>query len=288
MRRPVFSPDETKIFYAWQHYWNGSNAIYAFNLDGSGVTRILEACDYSTGSVIKPISIDVTGDGLLVFSVCERMYDFQGEYYKTYVWKYNLTSGEKSLVMQLEASNWQEIGATLITSLRVSPSNDKIAFTTCKSVYIVNLDGTGLVNVANASKGNILTYVDWTFNGTMLTYSEFTGEIREWSLDVRDIVNIFAVNLDGSGKHTILDERYGLPKGCKLIWSPTDSSLAAYIIRTAHVDAPYLIDFDMPITPDPDSDGDGISDFAETGNYLCPLDPKDANADYDNDGLTNF
>ena len=186
-------------------------------MDGSGVTSILEVCDYSTCLVIKPISIDVTGDGLLVFSVCERMYDFQGEYYKTYVWKYNLTSGEKSLVMQLEASNWQEIGATLITSLRVSPSNDKIAFTTCKSVYIVNLDGAGLVNVANASKGNILTYVDWTFNGTMLTYSEFTGEIREWSLDVRDIVNIFAVNLDGSGKHTILDERYGLPKGCKLI-----------------------------------------------------------------------
>jgi|GEM_PF-1286024 len=288
LRRPIFSPDETKIFYVRYFYSNGSNAIYAFNLDGSGVTSILEVRDYSTGFVIKPISIDVTGDGLLVYSICEHMYDPQGEHYRTHVWKYNLTSGEKSLVMQLEASSWQELGATLITSLRVSPSNDKIAFTTCKSVYIVNLDGTDLMNVANASEGNILAYVDWT-PGPMLTYSEFTGEVRDpgW-IDVRDPVNMFAVNFDGTGKHAILDERHGLPKGFKLVWSPTDSSLAAYVIRTVHGSAPYLIDFDMPITPDPDSDGDGISDFAEIGNFLCPLDPTDVNADYDNDGLTNL
>jgi hypothetical protein len=289
LRRPVFSPDETKIFYVRHFYWNGSNAICTFNVDGSDVTRILEACDNSTGSVIKPISIDVTGNGLLVFSVCERIYDFQGEYYRTYVWKYNLTSSEKSLIMQLEASNLQELGDTLITSLRISPSNDKIAFTTCKSVYIVNLEGTGLKNIANVSREeNILAYVDWTLNGTMLTYSEFTGEIREWGwIDVRDPVNMFAVKLDGSGKHVILGEPSGLPKGCKLVWSPTDSSLAAYVIRTAQGSAPYLIDFDMPITPNPDSDGDDISDFDEIRNFLCPLDPTDANADYDNDGLTN-
>jgi len=287
LRRPVFSPDETKIFYVRHFYWNGSNAIYAFNVDGSDVTRILEARDYSTGFVIRPISIDVTGDGLLVFSVCERMYDFQGEYYRTYVWKYNLTSSEKSLIMQLEANNWQELGNTLITSLRVSPSNDKIAFTTCKSVYIMNLNGTGLMNVTNASEGNILVYVDWTPNGTMLTYSEFTGEMRDWGLDVRDPVNMFAVKLNGSGKHAILNELNGLPKGCKLVWSPTDSSLAAYTIYTVQGRAPFLIDFEMPITPNPDSDGDGISDFDEIRNFLCPLDPTDANADYDNDGLTN-
>jgi hypothetical protein len=288
LRQPVFSPDETKIFYVRHFYSNGSNAIYAFNVDGSSVTRILEACVNSTGSIIKPISIDITGDGLLVFSVCESMYDFQGEYYRTYVWKYNLTSGEKSSVIQLETKNKQELRDKLITSLRVSPSNDKIAFTTCKSVYIVNLDGTGLMNVSNASEGNILAHVDWTPNGTMLTYSEFIGEVYDWGLDVRDPVNMFAVNLDGTGKHAILDELNGLPKGCKLVWSPTNSSLAAYIIRTVHGNAPYLIDFNMPITPNPDSDGDGISDFAEIGNFLCPLDPTDVNADYDNDGLTNL
>jgi hypothetical protein len=287
LRQPIFSPDETKIFYVRHFYSNGSNTICAFNVDGSGVTSILEACDDFTGSVIKPISIDVTGDGLLVFSVCGHNYDPQGEYYRTYVWKYNLTSGEKSMVMQLETRDQQELGYTLITSLRVSPSNDKIAFTTCKSVYIVNLDGTGLMNVVNASEGNILAYVDWTPNGTMLTYSEFTGEVRDWGLDVRDIVDMLAVNIDGTGKHVIPDESYWLPKGCKLVWSPTDGSLAAYVIRSVHGSAPYLIDFDMPITPDPDSDGDGLSDFAEIGNFLCPLDPTDVNADYDNDGLTN-
>jgi hypothetical protein len=282
LRRPVFSPDEAKIFYV-----NGS-VICAFNLDGSGSTSVLEARNDSASFVIKPINIDITHDGLLVYSVCEHMYDSQGDYYRTYIWKYNLTSGEKSLIMQLETRNWQELGDTLITSLRVSPSKDKIAFTTCKSVNIVNLDGTGLMNVTNASEGNILAYVDWTLNGTMLTYSEFTGEIRDpgW-IDVRDIVNMFAVNLDGSGKHVIPDESYRLPKGCKLVWSPVDGSLAAYVMMAEGHRVPYLIDFDMPITPDPDSDGDGISDFDEIRNFLCPLDPTDANADYDNDGLTN-
>jgi len=276
--RPVFSPDETKIFYV-----NGS-VIYSVNLDGSSSTSILEARNDSVSSVIQPISLDVTRDGLLVFSVCESGYDSQGSYYRTYIWKYNLAADEKSLIMQSETRNWIELGDKLITSLRVSPSNDKIAFTTCKSVCTVNLDGTGLINVANASsEENILAYVDWTPNGTMLTYSEFTGTLQNWGLDVRGIVNMFAVNLDGSGKHVIPDESYWLPKGCGLAWSPVDNSLAAYVMSGA----PYLIDFDMPITPNPDSDGDGIPDFDEIRNFLCPLDPTDANADYDNDGLTN-
>jgi len=276
LRRPVFSPDETKIFYV-----NGS-VIYEANLDGSGITSVLEV-----PSTIRLISLEVTHDGLLVYSSSEHGYDSQGEYYRTYVWKYNLTADEKSMVMQLETRDQQELGDTLITSLSVSPSNDKIAFTTCKSVYTVNLDGTGCTSVVNASEGNILAYVDWTPNGTMLTYSEFTGYIYNWGLDVRDPVNMFAVNINGSGKHTILNESYWLPKGYGLAWSPNDSSLAAYVIRTAQGGAPYLIDFDMPITPNPDSDGDGVSDFDEIGNFLCPLDPTDVNADYDNDGLTN-
>jgi hypothetical protein len=51
---------------------------------------------------------------------------------------------------------------------------------------------------------------------------------------------------------------------------------------------PYLIDFSMPITPNPDSDGDGLSDSSEIQNFLNPLDPTDIYEDYDNDGLTNL
>ncbi|MEM2118386.1 MAG: hypothetical protein QW386_05150, partial [Candidatus Bathyarchaeia archaeon] len=51
---------------------------------------------------------------------------------------------------------------------------------------------------------------------------------------------------------------------------------------------PYLIDFNMPITPNPDSDGDGLPDADEARNFLSPLDPIDVNKDYDEDGLTNL
>ena len=51
---------------------------------------------------------------------------------------------------------------------------------------------------------------------------------------------------------------------------------------------PYLIDFKMPITSNPDSDGDGLSDSAEIQNFLNPLGPTDLYKDYDGDGLTNI
>jgi len=282
LMRPVFSSDETRIFYV-----NGS-VIRAINLDGSSSTDIVEALNNSASFMIKPISIDVTREGFLIYSVCEQGYDSQGVYYRTYIWKYDLVAREKSLIMQSETRDLQELRDKLITSLRVSPSDEKIAFTTCKSVYIMNLDGTDLRKIANASnQENILSYVDWTPTGETLTFSEFTGVLRDWGLEVRDVVNTFAVNLDGSNKHVIPDERYYLPKSYGFAWSPVDSSMAAYIMRAGGYNPPYLIDFDRPITPNPDSDDDGMPDLDEIRNFLCPLDPTDANADYDNDGLIN-
>jgi len=282
----AFSPDETKIFYVKSNFTSYVPQIFSVNLDGSGSTFITDVKSTSESSVIGLVNIDITSEGILVYSACESTYNVtSGQYnYTSYVWKYNLATGEKSLVLQLEGID------KLITSLKVSPSGDMIAFTVGSEVWVADMNGAEPpISIASASDGKIAACVDWVSNGTTLTYSEINGTINEsgyvnirwdgWS------GNITAVNLDGSNKRNILNEGYGL------VWSPINNSLAAYIRvppMSWNEGYPYLIDFSMPITPNPDSDGDGLSDSSEIQNFLNPLDPTDIYEDYDGDGLTNL
>jgi len=282
----AFSPDEAKIFYVKSNYTSYVPKIFSVNLDGSGSTFITDVNSTSASAVRGIVGIDVTSEGILVYSACESTYNVtSGQYnYTSYIWKYNLATGEKSLVLQLEGID------QIITGLKVSPSDDKIAFTVGSEVWIVDINGAEPpINIASTSYGKIAACVDWVSNGTTLTYSEINGTINEfgyvnigwdgWS------GNITAVNLDGSSKRNILNEGYGL------VWSPTNNSLAAYVKvprMSWNEGYPYLIDFSMPITPNPDSDGDGLSDATEIQNFLNPLDPTDIYKDYDEDGLTNM
>jgi hypothetical protein len=281
----AFSPDEAKIFYVKSNFTSYVPQIFSVNLDGSGSTFITDVNSTSASTIRGPVSIDMTSEGILVYSACESTYNVtSGQYnYTSYIWKYNLATGEKSLVLQLEGID------KLITGLKVSPSGDKIAFTVGSDVWIADINGAETPNsISSASDGKIAACVGWVSNGTTLTYSEINGTVTDWGISTywdSWCGNITAVNLDGSNKHNILNDGYGL------VWSPTNNSLAAYVRvpRTSWNEGyPYLIDFSMPITPSPDSDGDGLSDYAEIQNSLNPLDPTDIYKDYDEDGLTNL
>ena len=63
------------------------------------------------------------------------------------------------------------------------------------------------MNVTSVSEGKIAIWVDWTPNGTTLTYSEVTGAVAEWGLNVNQDAwggNIIAVNVNGLNKRVIL------------------------------------------------------------------------------------
>ncbi|MEM2953210.1 MAG: hypothetical protein QXM52_02825 [Candidatus Bathyarchaeia archaeon] len=281
----AFSPDETKIFYLKVPDMGGFPQIFSVNLDGTGSTFVTNVNSTPAQSLRKLFAIDVTSDGFLFYSCCETTYNItSGQYnYTSYIWKHNLATNEKSLVLKLEGMD------KLITSLKVSPAGDKIAYAVGSEIWVKNINSAEPpTKIASASSGKIAAYLSWASNGTILTYSEIKATITEWGLSTEwenGISNVTAINQDGSNKRIILIG------GQRLVWSPAKSSLAAYI-KVPYAGAtegyPYLIDFALPITPNPDSDGDSLSDSSEIQNLLNPLDPTDAHKDYDEDGLTNL
>ncbi|MGB9676174.1 MAG: hypothetical protein ACPL0C_03195 [Candidatus Bathyarchaeales archaeon] len=282
----AFSPDETKIFYVNNTYTGYGPMVYSVNLDGTNPTFITYMNSSTAVNHMRPpYLVDATSDGYLIYTSCETTYNWTtGQYnYTNCIWKYALDTGEKSLIVKLEGIE------NLITSLSVSPSGDKIAYATGSDIWVVDINGAEPpVKVTSAYGEKVVTFIDWTNNGTTLTYSEADATIGEYGLYKKGEVslkgNVTAVNVNGSNHHIILNDAYGL------VWSPVNDSLAAYIRFQPPDDwygYPYLIDFNMPITPYPDSDGDGLPDQAEIPFHLNPLDPTDLEKDYDEDGLTN-
>ncbi|MEM2147031.1 MAG: hypothetical protein QXJ94_00290 [Candidatus Bathyarchaeia archaeon] len=274
----VISPNDSKIFYVNTSYvFAPSSAIYSMSLGGSDPTFItyVNSC-----SSCVPTFFDLSSDGMTL------LYTEFAENYSTYpytrfsrIWKVNLETSERSLILELEGPDNQ------IFSVRFSPSDDKIAFSTYTGVWIINSDGTHLTRIADILENSIAMHLNWAPNGTMLTYTEvdYGGRSDYHPYNIWwPNSNITAINVDGSNKHTIF---YGA--AC-WTWSPLNGSIAAFI-KIIGRGVPYLIDLSLPISSDPDSDGDGLSDREEIFcGYFNPLDPTDLYKDYDNDGLSNL
>jgi Tol biopolymer transport system component len=277
----AISPDETKIFFGNISSDRNYLEIISVNLDGTNPTFITRI-NGSLGTFV-----DVARDGtFLVYTEGYHFYDplLYQERDVSRIKKFDFNTRETSLILEFYG---------VITSLRVSPSNDKLAFTSWKGfmgngydgVYIVNLDGTNLTRVTNLPETNTALSVSWMPNGTMLTFSEVSNEVLTNYNAYSWRSNLTAINTDGSNKHVIYNDIFS-GSLC-----PTNDSLMIYI-KFSDIGGfkfiPYILNLNLPITPDPDSDGDGLSDFDEIRNSLNPCDPTDIYKDYDNDGLTNL
>ncbi|MEM2971671.1 MAG: hypothetical protein QW270_04535 [Candidatus Bathyarchaeia archaeon] len=284
----VISPDETKIFFGNNSIDRNCVDIVSVNLDGSNPTIIM-SIPIAAGQLYVTV-VDVARDGTFLVYTEEYSY-YSEEQHRTVlvsrIKKFDFATGNTTLILEFEGS---------VRSLKIAPSNDKIAFTSIKTMlgygneglYIVSLDGTNLTNTTAVADTNIALWVNWVSSET-LTYTEVSNKILETfnEYEWAPTANLTLVNLDGTSKQVICNGFGGS-------LSPTNSSLVAFLRFTEFGNSrfiPCLLNLNLPITPDPDSDGDGLSDEYELGygaGYLNPCDPTDIHKDYDNDGLTNI
>ncbi len=146
----AFSPDDTKIFYVKVPNTGYLPQIFSVNLDGTGSTFVMYMNSTSVNSMRRPFVIDVTSGDFIVYASCETIHNVTiGQYiYTNYIWKHNLATNEKSLVLQLEGMD------KLITSLKVSPSNNKVAYAVGSEVWIADINGAEPpIKVTSASSG---------------------------------------------------------------------------------------------------------------------------------------
>lgn len=152
-----------------------------------------------------------------------------------------------------------------ITSLKISPDNEKIANAPSYSTYVC---------------------ANWISNGTKIMYSEVSREAFWDGNEYRyENANITAIGPDGSDTTIIYRNGFGGSL------SPIKESLLCFL-RFSDIGGvkflPSFFDLSLPMTSSADSNGDGLSDNEELRNFLNPCDPTDIIADYDNDGLTNL
>lgn len=174
----AISPDETKIFFAN----SGSDhvEIVSVNLNGSNPTPVVTIPMFE--DLFYETIVDFARDGMfLIYTESGSFWD--SENYRTVflsrIKKFDFNTNETTLVLEFEG---------YITSLKVSPSNDKIAFTLSGSpfgygsayshegIYIVNLDGTNLVNVTSIESDEVALWINWASNEA-LTYTEVSNAI---------------------------------------------------------------------------------------------------------------
>ncbi|MEM2419894.1 MAG: thrombospondin type 3 repeat-containing protein [Candidatus Bathyarchaeia archaeon] len=279
------SPDETKIFFGNRSSDRSCVDIVSVNLDGSNPT-VIERVPIAPGQFYVTV-VDVARDGTFLVYTEEYWYyseEQRRDVLVSRIKKFDFATRKTTLILEFEGS---------IRSLKISPSNDRIAFTSNKyrlvygyeGLYVVNLDGTNLTNVPAATNDKVALWVNWASNGT-LTYTEVSNKVLmsgnpyEWA----PTANLTAVDVDGRNKRTICKCFCGSP-------SPAEDSLVAFL-QFLDVGGlrfiPCLLNRNLSITPNPDSDGDGLPDMDEFRHCLNPCNPIDIREDYDNDGLTNL
>ncbi|MCL6578179.1 MAG: hypothetical protein K6T73_02195 [Candidatus Bathyarchaeota archaeon] len=162
--------------------------IVLTNLDGSNPTIITRV-----NSTIFETNLDVAKDGaFIVYTERDRFYNasLYRERCVSRIQKFDFSTGETTLILEING---------VITSLKVFPTNDKIAFTSYEEAYgiynatlcTVNLDGSSLTKLLDFPEADTIFFgVSWTPNGTMLVFSEAkVKSSKPWRLEASPLAN---------------------------------------------------------------------------------------------------
>lgn len=139
-----------------------------------------------------------------------------GRYYDGFGYDIVMIPTQSGLATRVTSSpDWEYVMA-------LSPDRKKIAFGTTRhggSVYVVNVDGTGLLKLANVDSATLhnVAGVSWSPDGKKIVYA---GKVNGQ-------YDVFLVNPDGTGKAQVTNDAYAditpvfTPDGTNLIVSST-------------------------------------------------------------------
>lgn len=162
---PAWSPDGAKILFQGSDASYNSH-IYVMNADGSGITQLTTIGEGNNDPDWSP-------DGAkIVFSNDDR-------YAGAGVGIYLMNSDGSGLSKLTDPTPLTDYGPSW------SPDGTKIAFTRDGNIYVINVNGTGEMQLTS---GNLLnSYPDWSPDGAKITFTR-------WSEG-----NIYVMNSDGTG-----------------------------------------------------------------------------------------
>lgn len=181
-----WSPDGTRIVYT-----KGTD-IYTMNADGTNITRLTT----DPGADSQPAW---SHDGSMITFVASRGGNIG-------IW-----------VMNSDGSNQHRLtGAGFDEHPAWSPDGTKIAFSTGSgAVYVVNSDGTNLVNLTTGT--DFAGGPAWSPDGTRIAYSGYFHSLDQFHGD------IYVMNADGSGKSRLTTD---IGSEAAPAWSPDGSQIA--------------------------------------------------------------
>jgi len=266
-RSICWSPDGSKIIASNDYH------IYIMNADGTNQIRIIE--DYAWNPALS-------SDGTrIVFSK-----DWSG----SELWIMNVNGSDSHLLLSSADTPFES--NTLVFAYQAwSPDDSKIALlirdweSGLTSLWVVNADGTNVTQILPGWKSFDIDSIQWSPDGKSILYASFAEEAR----------GTCVINADRTNR-TLL-----IPDGSYAAWSPDGTKIIFYYNPTIFLRDTYgnplfspgdyeiyLLDLQKPYVFPPDSDADGLPDLWELNHSLNPLNATDAQADSDNDGLSNL
>lgn len=141
------------------------------------------------------------------------------------------------------------------------PSNSQLAFVRDQQIYVVNVDGTGLIQLTDTEPDVANSDPAWSPDGRTIT---FTSDWRAYDF----VYDLYAMDADGSDVCPILQGPFFWPGATfyyQSAWSPDGQSIA--VVRCADAFEICWPDSDIAIA---NADGSELRVIAHGGGYASP------------------